>query len=38
MIFAVDVRPAQTTVAIPDANRRFLSQEIMATSDDPSNG
>ena len=37
VIIAVDVRPAQTTVAIADANGRFLSQEIMATSNDPSN-
>ncbi len=35
VIIAVDVRPVQTTVAVADANGRFLSQEIMATSADP---
>jgi predicted NBD/HSP70 family sugar kinase len=37
VIIAVDVRPTQTTVAVADANGRFLSQEIMATSTDPEN-
>jgi predicted NBD/HSP70 family sugar kinase len=37
VIIAVDVRPTQTTVALADANGRFLSQEIMATSTDPAN-
>jgi predicted NBD/HSP70 family sugar kinase len=37
VIIAVDVRPTQTTVAVADANGRFLSQEIMATSTDPAN-
>lgn len=37
VIIAVDVRPTQTTVAVADANGRFLSQEIMATSSDPAN-
>lgn len=35
VIIAVDVRPTQTTVAVADANGRFLSQEIMAPSADP---
>jgi len=35
VIIAVDIRPIQTTVALADANGRFLSQEIMATSPDP---
>ena len=35
VIIGVDVRPSQTTVAVADANGRFLSQEIMATSNDP---
>lgn len=35
VIIGVDVRPSQTTVAVADANGRFLSQEIMATSGDP---
>ncbi len=35
VIVAVDIRPSQTTVALADANGRFLSQEIMATSSDP---
>ncbi|HWC99442.1 MAG TPA: ROK family transcriptional regulator [Candidatus Sulfopaludibacter sp.] len=37
VIIGVDVRPTQTTVAVADANGRFLSQEIMATSADPAN-
>jgi len=35
VIIGVDVRPTQTTVALADANGRFISQEMMATSDDP---
>src|SRR5579859_7139864 len=35
VIVAVDVRPTQTTVALADANGRFLSQEILAPSSDP---
>lgn len=35
VIIAVDIRPSQTTVALADANGRFLSQEILATSADP---
>ncbi len=35
VIIAVDIRPTQTTVALADANGRFLSQEVMVTSADP---
>jgi predicted NBD/HSP70 family sugar kinase len=35
VIIAVDIRPTQTTVALADANGRFLSQEILVTSADP---
>lgn len=35
VIIAVDIRPIHTTVAVADANGRFLSQEMMATSADP---
>src|SRR5579862_84885 len=35
VIIAVDIRPSQTTVALADANGRFLSQEVMVTSADP---
>ena len=35
VIIAVDIRPTQTTVALADANGRFLSQELMSTSPDP---
>ena len=35
VIVAVDIRPIQTTVAMADANGRFLSQEIIVTSADP---
>lgn len=35
VIVAVDIRPIQTTVAMADANGRFLSQEILVTSPDP---
>jgi len=35
VIVAVDIRPSQTTVALADANGKFISQEIMATFADP---
>jgi len=35
VIIGVDVRPIHTTVALADANGRFLSQEIMNTPQDP---
>jgi len=35
VIIAVDLRPAQTTVALADANGKFISQEILITSADP---
>jgi predicted NBD/HSP70 family sugar kinase len=35
VIIAVDIRPSQTTVALADANGKFISQEIMHTSADP---
>ena len=35
VIIAVDIRPSQTTVAVADANGRFLSQEVVATGADP---
>jgi predicted NBD/HSP70 family sugar kinase len=35
VIIGVDIRPAQTTVAVADANGRFISQEAMVTSVDP---
>jgi predicted NBD/HSP70 family sugar kinase len=35
VIIGVDVRPIQTTVALADANGRFISQEIMDTPHDP---
>jgi predicted NBD/HSP70 family sugar kinase len=35
VIIAVDVRPSQTTVALADANGKFISQEMMHTSADP---
>src|SRR5579872_3971634 len=35
VIIGVDVRPSQTTVALADANGRFISQEMMGTSADP---
>src|SRR5579885_1689348 len=34
VIIGVDVRPTQTTVALADANGRFISQEILATPAD----
>jgi len=34
VIIAVDIRPTQSTVALADANGRFLSQEMLATSSD----
>jgi predicted NBD/HSP70 family sugar kinase len=35
VIIGVDVRPTQTTVALADANGKFISQEVMRTSSDP---
>src|SRR5690348_581855 len=35
VIVGVDVRPTQTTVAVADANGKFTSQEVIATSADP---
>jgi predicted NBD/HSP70 family sugar kinase len=35
VIIGVDVRPTQTTVALADANGKFISQEMMGTSSDP---
>src|SRR3954453_15410164 len=35
VIIGVDVRPSQTTVALADANGRFISQEVMETPHDP---
>jgi predicted NBD/HSP70 family sugar kinase len=35
VIIGVDIRPVQTTVALADANGRFISQEAMITSPDP---
>jgi predicted NBD/HSP70 family sugar kinase len=34
-IIGVDIRPVQTTVALADANGRFLSQEAIETDPDP---
>src|SRR5271167_2047658 len=31
VIIAVDIRPTQTTVALADANGKFISQEMMTT-------
>ena len=35
VIIAVDIRPTQTTVALADANGKFISQEILSTLSDP---
>src|SRR5438445_10270970 len=35
VIIGVDIRPVQTTVALADANGKFISQDSMATSSDP---
>src|SRR5258708_18050255 len=35
VIIGVDIRPVQTTVALADANGKFISQEAMVTSTDP---
>ena len=35
VIFGVDIRPTQTTVALADANGKFMSQEVMGTPSDP---
>src|SRR5690242_17038888 len=37
-IIGVDIRPTQITVALADANGRFLSQEVMATPAAPADG
>lgn len=33
VIIAVDIRPSQSTLALADANGRFLYQEVLATAD-----
>ena len=38
VIVGVDIRPTQTTVALADANGRFISQEMMPTPSDPEAG
>src|SRR3954454_14025817 len=35
VIIGVDMRPSQTTVALADANGRFISQELLDTPHDP---
>ncbi len=35
VIIGVDIRPTQTTVALADANGKFMSQEVMGTPSDP---
>jgi predicted NBD/HSP70 family sugar kinase len=35
VIIGVDIRPVTTTVALADANGKFISQEAMVTSTDP---
>jgi len=35
VIVGVDIRPTQITVALADANGRFMTQEVMATPADP---
>jgi len=35
VIVGVDIRPTQTTVALADANGRFISQELLPTPGDP---
>jgi predicted NBD/HSP70 family sugar kinase len=35
VIIGVDIRPSQITVALADANGRFISQEVMVTPADP---
>src|SRR5579863_6211686 len=35
VIVAVDIRPTQTTVALADANGKFISQEILSTLPEP---
>src|SRR5947208_14748747 len=35
VIIGVDIRPSQTTVALADANGKFMSQEVMSTPGDP---
>lgn len=38
VIIAVDIRPVQTTVALADANGKFISQEMFQTPADPKPG
>ena len=38
VIIAVDIRPVQTTVALSDANGKFISQEMFLTPPDPQHG
>ena len=38
VIIGVDIRPSQITVALADANGKFISQEVMATPPDPKAG
>jgi predicted NBD/HSP70 family sugar kinase len=35
VMIGVDIRPAQITAALADANGRFISQEVIATTPDP---
>jgi predicted NBD/HSP70 family sugar kinase len=35
VIIGVDIRPTQTTVAVADANGRFISREVLPTPADP---
>lgn len=35
VIVGVDIRPTQTTVALADANGKFISQEMVPTASDP---
>ena len=35
VMIGVDIRPAQITVAVADANGRFISQEAIVTTPDP---
>ena len=35
VMIGVDIRPAQITAAVADANGRFISQEVIATTPDP---
>ena len=35
VIIGVDIRPSQTTVALADANGKFISQEVLPTAAEP---